>query len=96
MIYFDVLFSQQVEVDGAQCMLEILDTAGTVSCFPTYFTCTCIYTNIATQKNISNAEKHFILEQKELCNGRRALQLGWHLSCIIGAKKAAVASFVVH
>lgn len=22
---------QQVEVDGAQCMLEILDTAGTVS-----------------------------------------------------------------
>ncbi len=23
-------FIQQVEVDGAQCMLEILDTAGTV------------------------------------------------------------------
>ena len=25
------LTMQQVEVDGAQCMLEILDTAGTVS-----------------------------------------------------------------
>ena len=25
------LYLQQVEVDGAQCMLEILDTAGTVS-----------------------------------------------------------------
>ena len=25
-----VFFLQQVEVDGAQCMLEILDTAGTV------------------------------------------------------------------
>jgi hypothetical protein len=27
---------QQVEVDGAQCMLEILDTAGTVSFTQTY------------------------------------------------------------
>ena len=26
-----VCFLQQVEVDGQQCMLEILDTAGTVS-----------------------------------------------------------------
>ena len=28
---FLFLTLQQVEVDGAQCMLEILDTAGTVS-----------------------------------------------------------------
>lgn len=27
-------FPQQVEVDGQQCMLEILDTAGTVSELP--------------------------------------------------------------
>ena len=37
---------QQVEVDGAQCMLEILDTAGTVSVFCHWFdllhTCTFI------------------------------------------------------
>lgn len=30
-IYFSFLCWQQVEVDGQQCMLEILDTAGTVS-----------------------------------------------------------------
>ena len=30
---FCVFFLQQVEVDGQQCMLEILDTAGTVSYF---------------------------------------------------------------
>lgn len=28
------LLQQQVEVDGQQCMLEILDTAGTVSALP--------------------------------------------------------------
>jgi len=27
-------YRKQVEVDGQQCMLEILDTAGTVSIFP--------------------------------------------------------------
>ena len=26
-------YRKQAEVDGQQCMLEILDTAGTVSCF---------------------------------------------------------------
>ena len=26
-------YRKQVEVDGQQCMLEILDTAGTVSCY---------------------------------------------------------------
>ena len=30
-VYTYVPHMQQVEVDGAQCMLEILDTAGTVS-----------------------------------------------------------------
>lgn len=29
--FFIFLLLQQVEVDGQQCMLEILDTAGTVS-----------------------------------------------------------------
>lgn len=29
-------YRKQVEVDGQQCMLEILDTAGTVGC---YFFC---------------------------------------------------------
>ena len=47
--------SQQVEVDGAQCMLEILDTAGTVSfmfkenkcenVFPV-LTPSCVFTNV--------------------------------------------------
>lgn len=30
-MYLFVFLQQQVEVDGQQCMLEILDTAGTVS-----------------------------------------------------------------
>ena len=30
-------YRKQVEVDGQQCMLEILDTAGTVSLFYIYF-----------------------------------------------------------
>lgn len=35
--------SQQVEVDGQQCMLEILDTAGTVSkLYNTEISDTCI------------------------------------------------------
>ena len=31
-VFMHTVVFQQVEVDGAQCMLEILDTAGTVSC----------------------------------------------------------------
>lgn len=31
LFFFIFLLLQQVEVDGQQCMLEILDTAGTVS-----------------------------------------------------------------
>lgn len=31
-----LFYFQQVEVDGQQCMLEILDTAGTVSLTPAY------------------------------------------------------------
>lgn len=30
-------YRKQVEVDGQQCMLEILDTAGTVSCYFSVF-----------------------------------------------------------
>ena len=30
-------YRKQVEVDGSQCMLEILDTAGTVCCISYYF-----------------------------------------------------------
>lgn len=33
MTFYSISF-QQVEVDGQQCMLEILDTAGTVSIIP--------------------------------------------------------------
>lgn len=38
-VIFHMMFSpqQQVEVDGQQCMLEILDTAGTVSGVHKYF-----------------------------------------------------------
>ena len=31
LLFVVVVFLKQVEVDSAQCMLEILDTAGTVS-----------------------------------------------------------------
>ena len=35
------MYLQQVEVDGAQCMLEILDTAGTVRITNCNFDCSC-------------------------------------------------------
>lgn len=38
-------YRKQVEVDGQQCMLEILDTAGTVS-IPCYNMCLLIFTCI--------------------------------------------------
>jgi len=45
--YVDILWMcyccEYVEIDGQQCMLEILDTAGTVSLHSTFsrFTCRC-------------------------------------------------------
>jgi len=45
-------YRKQVEVDGQQCMLEILDTAGTVSIFPLKCICCFFIPDIPLDKKL--------------------------------------------